>query len=176
MSRQLDEAADALLLGSRHEVERNEVPRPALAMVRGGRQLGAVFGRAREKYAVMREMALFAATLRPDEMVCVHDAYVSEPPATIPPSEDPAATEAVIEVRLTTRGGAALIVHPYRRDDRGHVTWGERAPWEGHVEGALIDVLALAFRTRTTTPVDEAAAFLRAYGHQVVLVPGPRRP
>lgn len=60
MSSQLEEASAALLAGSRHEVERGEVPRPALAMLREGRQLGAVFGRLGEKYAVMREMALFA--------------------------------------------------------------------------------------------------------------------
>jgi hypothetical protein len=172
----LDHAGASLLAGSRELVERGEVPRPALALLRKGRHVGAVFGRAGEdRHKVLTEMLMLAVAARADALVLVQDAWTSSRPLKdeeeiVPPSEDPGAIEAIIEVRAAKGQPMVMVLHPYFRKECGAVRFGEPTRLEGTLAGVIPDLLAGALVAKPLDlSVEAIARLLTMRGHHVVL-------
>jgi hypothetical protein len=172
----LDQVTASLLAASREFVEHGEVPRPALALIRRQSRVGAVFGRAGEdRHRVLGEMLLLAVASRADALVLVQDAWTSSPPARdageiVPPSEDPEAIEALVEVRGVRGDPLIMTVHPYSRDDRGRVRFREPAQFSGELAGVVPDLIQRALVARSSgLSAQVVARVLAQRGHQVVL-------
>lgn len=172
----LERAAASLLVGSREIVEHGEVPRAALALLWKGSHLGAVFGRAGEdRHNVLAEMLMLAGATQADALVLVQDAWASAPPLVdeggiVPPSEDPRAIEAVIEVRAARGQPMVMVLHPYSRNECGAVRFGEPTRLEGTLAGVIPDLLARALVAKPLGLfVETIAGLLTMRGHHVVL-------
>jgi hypothetical protein len=88
----------------------------------------------------------------------------------MPPSEDPEAIEALVEVRVTRGTPPVMTLHPYSRDDRGRARFAEPTRFRGDLSGPVPDLLAGALLARWPGPAAQAiAAMLARRGHQVIL-------
>ena len=176
MTTSFDAVAAPLLEAAMAVVAAGDAPRPALAVMRNGLHVATVFGRRGHQHAVLREMTLFAAAARADALVCVQDAYASKPSAAfgyafLPPGDDPAAVEALIELRLVHGAPPIMLMHGYSRGDQGAITWREPEVWKGELTGPLVETLGQAFEMQARGSLHDAARFLAHLGHQVVLIP-----
>lgn len=172
---------EALMRGARQLIENGQQPRPVAMPVQDGKRLAVAvapaFDKAQEQ-SVWAQIGLFGRIVGAQGLAVVLDGYtrvfsdIENALEAAPPSQDPAAQEALIGIWAPKDSEPEVWVLVYRRDDWGNMEFEEPVKTV-FIKSTPAEIFksALEKKENFPLPIEEACKVMEGFGFDTMKTP-----